>query len=277
MRPAVVALAERVLPAPSRDAARRCDRRRRLARDRRRAADRHHRRPRLPGVAGRSSRTARSSSRRPDRRRRRDGAAAGRRPRIDATGKWVTPGLINALDVARRERGRRGGVDASTPRPRARPASPRRSACGTASIRPPCCGRRRATRASRRSVAVPAGGLVAGQAALLDSLGDTRDGAGAARAGGDGRRASAPRPPRPSRAASCCCDCAQLLDDARTYGAKRVAYERGGDADVRRLAASISRRCSRCWRGGCRCSSRSIAPPTSRRCLDLARGVPAAR
>lgn len=153
--------------------------------------------------------------------------------RIDATGKWVTPGLINALTglgvteigavqetVDRRARGE-NAVAAAFPvwegiNPASTMLAPARNE-GITSV-----------------VVVPTGGLVAGQAALIDlvpgTLSDMIDKApvamvaqfGDARSGGTNARGEQYARLR------------ELLEDARTYARRRADYDRG---QTRTLAA----------------------------------------
>ena len=143
---------------------------------------------------------------------------------VDAKGKWVTPGLINALTVARAERGRRRArvgrhVGAGRGRRRRRAARVGRPEPGLGAV--DAGAQRRHHLGGRGAV----GGLVAGQAAFLDTDGDTR--------------AALLRRAPVAMAASLTASTAgaksrgdlllrlrQLLDDARTYGTKKVAFER---------------------------------------------------
>ncbi len=143
---------------------------------------------------------------------------------VDAKGKWVTPGLINALtSLGLSEVG-------------AVPASVDTSAQGEAGVaaalrvweglNPDSVLWTPARNEGITSVvAVPSDGLVAGQAAFLDTDGDTR--------------AALLRRAPVAMAASLTASTAgaksrgdlllrlrQLLDDARTYGTKKVAFER---------------------------------------------------
>jgi imidazolonepropionase-like amidohydrolase len=153
--------------------------------------------------------------------------------RIDATGKWVTPGLINPAtqlglvevgQVAETRdasaRGRGDAINASfTPWLGLNPASvllaPARD-MGVTSV-----------------VVLPSGGLVAGQAAMIDVLGDTSvstmirrapiamvaqtSNPGAAQTGAQGELLIKLR---------------ELLDDTRAYAQRRADYERGATRDL---------------------------------------------
>jgi len=153
-------------------------------------------------------------------------AVPGDATRIDATGKWVTPGLVNALtglgvsEIGQVQqtvdRGARGdnAIAAAFPvwegiNPASTMFAPARNE-GITSV-----------------VVVPTGGLVAGQAALIDlvpgTVSDMIDKApvamvaqfGDARAGGTNARGEQYARLR------------ELLDDARVYARRRGDYERG--------------------------------------------------
>ena len=99
-------------------------------------------------------------------------------------------------------------------------------------------------------VAVPSGGLIAGQAAFLDTS------ATRARRWCGARRSrwwptSAPRPAEAKSRGELLMRLRELLDDARDLRREEGGLRAGGDAEFVGLAASISTRCSRCWRGGC--------------------------
>ena len=153
--------------------------------------------------------------------------------RIDATGKWVTPGLINALTglgvseigqvqatVDRRARGD-SGVAASFPvwegiNPASTMFQPARNA-GITSV-----------------VVVPFGGLIAGQAALIDlvpgRLSDMVNKAPVAMVAQFGDAQSAGSAARGEQYVRL----KELLEDARTYARRRAEFER---AQTRPFAA----------------------------------------
>ena len=153
--------------------------------------------------------------------------------RIDATGKWVTPGLINALTglgvseigqvqatVDRRARGD-SGVAASFPvwegiNPASTMFQPARNA-GITSV-----------------VVVPFGGLIAGQAALIDlvpgRLSDMINKAPVAMVAQFGDAQSAGSAARGEQYVRL----KELLEDARTYARRRAEFER---AQTRPFAA----------------------------------------
>ena len=153
--------------------------------------------------------------------------------RIDATGKWVTPGLINPatqlglIEVAAvgdtrdaSARGRGDAINASfTPWLGLNPASVLLAPVlemGVTSV-----------------VVFPSGGLVSGQAAMIDVLGDTTvstmirrapiamvaqaNNPGAAQTGAQGELLLKLR---------------ELLDDTRAYAQRRADYERGATRDL---------------------------------------------
>lgn len=148
---------------------------------------------------------------------------------IDAKGKWVTPGLVNALTTL--------GVSEVD----AVPASNDTSAKGEAGIAAALRVWEGLNPASvlwaparnegiTSAVVVPTGGLVAGQAAFVDTAGETRAAlvrrapvAMAAALGASTAEA-------PSRG-ELLLRLRQLLDDARTFGAKRAAFERAATRD----------------------------------------------
>lgn len=148
---------------------------------------------------------------------------------IDAKGKWVTPGLVNALTTL--------GVNEVD----AVPASNDTSAKGEAGVAAALRVWEGLNPASvlwaparnegiTSAVVVPTGGLVAGQAAFVDTAGETR--------------AALVRRAPVAMAATLTASTAdavsrgelllrlrQLLDDARTYGVKRAAFERAATRD----------------------------------------------
>ena len=152
---------------------------------------------------------------------------------VDAKGKWVTPGLVNALttlglnevdavDAANdaSAKGEEGvaaalrvweGLNPSTPM-----WAPARNE-GITSV-----------------VAVPTGGLIAGQAAFLDTAGDTRT-ALVRRAPVAMAASLAPQTAGATSRGDLLLRLRQILDDARTYGTKKVAFER---AATRRFVVS---------------------------------------
>src|SRR5512147_1368570 len=153
--------------------------------------------------------------------------------RIDATGKWVTPGLINALTglgvteigavpntVDRTARGD-SGIAAAFPvwegiNPASAMMAPARND-GITSV-----------------VVVPTGGLIAGQAALIDlvpgSLSDMIDRAPVAMVAQFGDARSAGSNARGEQYARL----KELLDDSRAYARRRTDFER---AQTRPFAA----------------------------------------
>ena len=149
-------------------------------------------------------------------------------------------------------------------------ASPPRSACGRDSTRRRCCGRRRATRASRPSSRVPTGGLIAGQAAFVDTAGATRAELLRRRRWRWSPASTAATAEATSRG-ELLLRLRELLDDARDLCDAEGGVRARRDAAVRRVARCISRRCSRCSPASCRCSWRSIAPSDIQTLLDLAR------
>ena len=143
---------------------------------------------------------------------------------VDATGKWVTPGLINPLtSLGVSEVGAVNATDDTSAKGEAGIAAALRVWDG---LNPASVLWTPARNEGITSVvAVPSGGLVAGQAAFLDTLGDTR--------------AALLRRAPVAMAASLGAETAeaksrgellmrlrQLLDDARTYGTRKVAFER---------------------------------------------------
>jgi imidazolonepropionase-like amidohydrolase len=143
---------------------------------------------------------------------------------VDAKGKWVTPGLINALtSLGVSEVGAVASSDDTSAKGEAGIAAALRVWDG---LNPASVLWTPARNEGVTSVvAVPTGGLVAGQAAFLDTLGDTRAalvrrapiamaaslGAGTAEAKSRGELLMRLR---------------QLLEDARAYGARKAAFER---------------------------------------------------
>ncbi len=100
------------------------------------------------------------------------------------------------------------------------------------------CGRRRATKASPPSASCPTGGLIAGQAAVVDLVDGTRDRrCCAATRRRSSRSCRAARRPTPRRAATCCCGCASCCRTRRSTRRTRQAYEHGAHAGVRDDAA----------------------------------------
>jgi len=143
---------------------------------------------------------------------------------VDAKGKWVTPGLINALtSLGVSEVGAvRSTVDTSATGENGIAAALRVwDGLNPASVLWTPARNEGVTSV----VAVPTGGLIAGQAAFLDTLGDTR--------------AALLRKAPIAMAASLGAETAEaksrgellmrlrrVLDDARTYGLRKVAFER---------------------------------------------------
>jgi imidazolonepropionase-like amidohydrolase len=143
---------------------------------------------------------------------------------VDARGKWVTPGLVNALtSLGVSEVGAVTSTDDTSARGEDGIAAALRVWDG---LNPASVLWTPARNEGVTSVvAVPAGGLVAGQAAFVDTLGETRAallrrapvamaaslGAGTAEAKSRGELLMRLR---------------QLLDDARAYGTRKAAFER---------------------------------------------------
>jgi imidazolonepropionase-like amidohydrolase len=143
---------------------------------------------------------------------------------VDAKGKWVTPGLVNALtSLGVSEVGAVASTDDASAKGEAGIAAALRVWDG---LNPASVLWTPARNEGVTSVvAVPAGGLVAGQAAFVDTLGETRAallrrapvamaaslGAGTAEAKSRGELLMRLR---------------QLLDDARAYRTRRAAFER---------------------------------------------------
>ncbi len=143
---------------------------------------------------------------------------------IDATGKWVTPGLINALTAL--------GLNEVGAVSAANDASAQGEAGIAAALRvweglnPASVLWTPARNEGITSVvAVPSGGLVAGQAAFLDTAGDTR--AVLLRRAPVAMAASLTATTADAKSrGDLLLRLRQLLDDARLYGARKVAYER---------------------------------------------------
>jgi imidazolonepropionase-like amidohydrolase len=152
---------------------------------------------------------------------------------VDAKGKWVTPGLINALTAL--------GLSEVDMVAAANDTSATGEAGVAAALRvweglnPASVLFAPARNEGITSVvAVPSGGLIAGQAAFLDTAGDTRAAllrrAPVAMAANLGATTAEAK----SRG-DLLLRLRQVLDDARTYGTKKVAFER---AATRRFVVS---------------------------------------
>ena len=153
--------------------------------------------------------------------------------RIDATGKWVTPGLINPatqlglIEVAAvgdtrdaSARGRGDAINASfTPWLGLNPASVLLAPVlemGVTSV-----------------VVLPSGGLVSGQAAMIDVLGDTSVSAMIRRAPiAMVAQASNPGAAQTGAQGELLLKLRELLDDTRAYAQRRADYERGETRDL---------------------------------------------
>jgi imidazolonepropionase-like amidohydrolase len=153
--------------------------------------------------------------------------------RIDAAGKWVTPGLINPatqlglIEVAAvgdtrdaSARGRGDAINASfTPWLGLNPASvllaPARDQ-GITSV-----------------VVLPSGGLISGQAAIIDLVGDTSVSAMVRRAPiAMVAQASNPGAAQTGAQGELLVRLRELLDDTRAYAQRRADYERGATRDL---------------------------------------------
>jgi imidazolonepropionase-like amidohydrolase len=153
--------------------------------------------------------------------------------RIDAAGKWVTPGLINPatqlglIEVSAvgdtrdaSARGRGDAINASfTPWLGLNPASvllaPARDR-GVTSV-----------------VVLPSGGLVAGQAALIDVLGDTSTATMVRRAPiAMVAQVNNPNAAETGAQGELLMKLRVLLDDTRAYAQRRADYERGATRDL---------------------------------------------
>ncbi|HSJ63820.1 MAG TPA: amidohydrolase family protein [Gemmatimonadaceae bacterium] len=153
--------------------------------------------------------------------------------RIDASGKWVTPGLINPatqlglIEVGQvgetrdaSARGRGDAINASfTPWLGLNPASvllaPARE-MGVTSV-----------------VVLPSGGLISGQAALIDLLSDTSVSAMLRRAPiAMVAQTSNPGAAQTSAQGELLIKLRELLDDTRAYAQRRADYERGATRDL---------------------------------------------
>lgn len=153
--------------------------------------------------------------------------------RIDAAGKWVTPGLINPatqlglVEVAAvaqtrdaSARGRGDAINAAfTPWLGLNPASvllaPARD-MGVTSV-----------------VILPSGGLIAGQAAMIDVLGDTSVSAMVRRAPiAMVAQANSPNAAGTGAQGELLIKLRELLDDTRAYAQRRADYERGATREL---------------------------------------------
>ena len=152
---------------------------------------------------------------------------------IDAKGKWVTPGLINALTTL--------GLNEVDAVDAANDASAKGEEGVAAALRvweglnpgTPLWAPAR-NEGITSVVAVPTGGLIAGQAAFLDTAGDTR--AALIRRAPVAMVASlASQTAGATSRGDLLLRLRQVLDDARTYGTKKVAFER---AATRRFVVS---------------------------------------
>ena len=143
---------------------------------------------------------------------------------VDAKGKWVTPGLINALtSLGLSEVGAVATSNDTSAQGEAGIAAALRVWEG---LNPDSALWTPARNEGITSVvAVPTGGLVAGQAAFLDTDGDTR--AALLRRAPVAMAASLTAATAGAKSrGDLLLRLRQLLDDARTYGVKRVAFER---------------------------------------------------
>ena len=148
---------------------------------------------------------------------------------IDAKGKWVTPGLVNPLTAL--------GLNEVDQVAAANDQSAQGEAGVAAALRvwdalnPASVMWAPARNEGITSVvAVPAGGLIAGQAALVDTAGDTR--ADLIRRAPVAMAASlAPTTAEAKSRGDLLLRLRRLLDDARAYGTRKAAYEKAGTRD----------------------------------------------
>jgi imidazolonepropionase-like amidohydrolase len=167
--------------------------------------------------------------------------------RVDAAGRWVTPGLIHlrtTLGLKLFESGAQIDTEEDTVTGDVKAAFNVVDGLDPASMTIPVARMEGVTSA----VAMPAGGLIPGQAALIDLAGDQVDEmlvkAPAAMAGSS--RAAAAGPAQ----CSDCGGCSATLGN--TPSAERIFGRPGFSRSPRRRRTS--RRCSRCSGVSCRCS-----------------------
>jgi imidazolonepropionase-like amidohydrolase len=143
---------------------------------------------------------------------------------IDAKGKWVTPGLVNALTSL--------GLNEIDQVPAANDQSAQGEAGVAAALRvwdglnptSPMWAVAR-NEGITAVVGVPSGGLVSGQAAVYDTAGDSRT-ALIRKAPAAMAASLAPATAGATSRGDLLLRLRQLLDDARAYGTRKAAYER---------------------------------------------------
>jgi imidazolonepropionase-like amidohydrolase len=143
---------------------------------------------------------------------------------VDAKGKWVTPGLVNALTTL--------GVNEVDMVPASNDTSAQGEAGIAAALRvweglnpSSVLWAPARNEGITSAVVVPTGGLVAGQAAFVDTAGETRTALVRRAPVAMAATLTATTAGATSRG-ELLLRLRQLLDDARTYGTKRAAYER---------------------------------------------------
>jgi imidazolonepropionase-like amidohydrolase len=153
--------------------------------------------------------------------------------RIDATGKWVTPGLINpATQLGLIEIGAVGDTrDASA---RGRGDAINASFMAWLGLNPASVLLAPARDQGVTSVVVlPSGGLIAGQAALIDVLGDTTVSTMVRRAPiAMVAQVNNPQGAGTGASAELLIKLREVLDDTRAYAQRRAEYERGATRDL---------------------------------------------
>jgi imidazolonepropionase-like amidohydrolase len=152
---------------------------------------------------------------------------------VDATGKWVTPGLVNALtSLGLNEIDQVSAANDQSAQGEAGVAAALRVWDGLNPVSPMWAVAR--NEGITTVVGVPSGGLVAGQAAVYDTAGETRT-ALIRKAPAAMAATLAPATAGATSRGELLLRLRQLLDDARAYGRSRVAYER---AATRRFVVS---------------------------------------
>lgn len=153
--------------------------------------------------------------------------------RIDASGKWVTPGLINpATQLGLIEIGAVGDTrDASA---RGRGDAINASFTAWLGVNPASVLLAPARDQGVTSVVVlPSGGLIAGQAALIDVLEDTAVSAMVRRAPiAMVAQVNNPQGAGTAASAELLVKLREVLDDTRAYAQRRAEYERGATRDL---------------------------------------------